>query len=437
MLTKHFIVVDEVKFYASKSGELFLKDGEAVEVEEADAAALEEVDAEDEAVKAVQAMITRGLETGKTELVKATKGANEAVADMFKTIADEAKKSTLGLADLKESKNVTIKVNEVVAGLKALASGNTKAFSFEINTKADLQALQKATGVVSFTGDVVEPSRDPEISRAPVRAPFIEQIANTMDVEATGLIYVETVTETGAPATTAELAVMPEKDFAFQAYTAPLKKVSVVNKHSVELLNDAPQLANAIQGMIVEDLNIVVDTQLLSGDGTGTNLTGILSRATVLNAGAIGAQILVGANHFDVLRIAMTKIAAVGKGKFIPTHVLLNPADTETLDLTKDSQGRYVMPAFSSADGTRIKSALVIENTGIPAGSFLVGDFRKLKVGRNGGVRVEFTTSDGTDFVKDIMAIKAVRRLCSYVRINDAGAFYTGVFATVKTELAT
>jgi HK97 family phage major capsid protein len=436
MLPKHYIVVDEVKFYATKSGELYLKDGEAVAVPEGAEADLTEVDAEDAAVDAVKAFITKSMADGKTELAKATKDAEDAVTSMFKTIGDAAKKSTLGLAELKDSKNVTIKVADVLAGLKALATGNTKAFSFELNTKADLEALTKATGVVDFTGDVVEPTRDPEITRDPVRQPFIEQIANTMNVDQGGLRYVEIVTETGAPATTAELAAIPEKDFEYEAFTAPLKKVAVINKHSVELLEDAPQLANAIQGMITEDLNIVVDDQLLDGDGTGTNLTGILSRATLLDAAAVGAQVLAGANHFDVIRIAMTKIAVAGKGKFIPTHVLLNPVDTETLDLTKDSQGRYVMPAFSAADGTRIKSALVIENVGIPAGEFLVGDFRKLKVGRNGGVRVEFTTSDGTDFAKDIMAIKAVRRLCSYVRTNDAGAFQTGVFATVKAALA-
>lgn len=435
-MPKHFIVVDGVKFYATKGGELYQKDGEAVEVPSTDTEAVE-VDAEAEAVDAVKSLIAKSLADGKGEVAKSLKDAKDAVTDMFKTIADGAKTSTAGIADLKNSKNVTIKVDEVLAGLKALATGGTKAFSFELNTKGDIEALQKATGVADFTGDVIEPTRDPLVTRDPVRQPFIEQIADVMEVGEGGLRYVEITTETGAPATTAELLAMPEKDFEYEAFTAPLRKVGVVNKHSVELLEDAPQLANAIQGMITEDLNVVVDAQLLDGDGTGVNLTGILSRASVLNAGAIGAQVLVGANHFDVIRIAMTKIATAGKGKFIPTHVLLNPVDTETLDLTKDSEGRYVMPAFTSADGTVIRGARVIENVGIPAGEFLVGDFRKLKVGRKGGVRIEFTTSDGTDFVKDIMAIKAVRRVCSYVRTNDAGAFYTGVFATVKTELAT
>ena len=38
------------------------------------------------------------------------------------------------------------------------------------------------------------------------------------------LAYVEVVTQTGAPATTAELGTIPEKDFAFQEFKALLKE---------------------------------------------------------------------------------------------------------------------------------------------------------------------------------------------------------------------
>ena len=433
---KHFISVDGKKYYSTDKGELELKDGAPQEVPETDTEAVE-VDVEADAVEEVKNIIAAVVKSGKDDVEAVVKDAKGAVSGLFKAIADGAKGAQEGIAELADSKNVSVDVKAIVAGMKAMHDGNSKAFSFELNTKADVIALQKATGTGDFTGDVVEPTRDSEITRDPVRQVFLENIADTTEVESTGLIYVEITTETGAPATTAELAAIPEKDFTYEAFTAPLKKVAVMSKHSVELLLDAPQLANAIQGMITEDLNIECDEQLLSGDGLGTNLTGILSKATLVDAAVIGAQVLVGANHFDVLRIVMTKIAQSGKGKFVPTHVLLNPADTETLDLTKDTQGRYVMPAFSSADGTKIKSATVIENVGVPVGEFVVGDFRKLKVGRQGGVRIEMTTSDGTDFAQDIMAVKAVRRLCSYVRTNHTGAFYTGVFATVKTELAT
>lgn len=433
-MPKHFITVDGKKFYCTKAGELFIKDGEPQEVTAEDTTA-EEVDVEAETVAEVKSIIAEAVAASKGDVAKAAKEAKDAVADLFNKFTEGARGAALKIGDLSNAKAVTVDTDKITKGLAALAAGETKGFVFELHTKADLDVLAKATGTGDFTGDVVVPDRDPELTRNPVRQPFIEQIANVVPVESNGLSYVEVVTENGAPATTAELAAIPEKDLEYEEFRAPLKKVAVVNKHSVELLQDAPQLAAEIQGMLAEDINIVVDTQLLTGDGTGTNLLGVMARATELDAAAIGAQRIANPNLFDVARIAMTKISVAGKGKFIPTHVALNPADAEELDLTKASDGHYVMPAFVTADGLTIKGARVIENTGIPAGEFLVGDFRKLKVGRKGGVEVEFSTSDGTDFAKDIMAIKLRRRVASYVRTNHSGAFMTGDIAAVKAAL--
>jgi HK97 family phage major capsid protein len=322
-------------------------------------------------------------------------------------------------------------VQEKLASMKKSAG----SVAFEIKNKADLEYFAKATSKTDLTGDVIEPDRQPEVTRDPVRSPFMEDIADTSETNSDYVSWVEVVTETGAPATTAELATMPEKDFAFQEFKKPIEKVTVTNKHSVELLSDAPQLVNEIRNWLNEDLNIVTDTQLLSGNGTTPNLQGVLGVATTLDGTAIGTQRIANANKFDVLRIAMTKIITDGKGKFIPNFVVLNPADTETLDLTKNADGDYIMPPFYSANGMLIKGARVIENTAITAGTFLVGDFRKLHVRRKGGVEIEITNSDGTDFVKDIITVKLRRRLTSYTRGNDDGAFRTGSFATCIAAL--
>ena len=149
----------------------------------------------------------------------------------------------------------------------------------------------------------------------------------------------------------------------------------------------------------------------------------------------MGTKRVANANLYDVIRVALTKISVAGKGQYMANYVILNPQDADELDLTKDSQGQYVLPPFRSADGTTIKGARVIENTGITAGTFLVGDFRKLHIGTKGGVEIEMTNADGTDFVKDILTVKLRRRVASYVRINDNGAFQTGTIATVKAAL--
>jgi HK97 family phage major capsid protein len=208
-----------------------------------------------------------------------------------------------------------------------------------------------------------------------------------------------------------------------------------MNKHSVEILQDAPQLVSAIKAWLAEDVNILTDYELINGIGTGEHLKGVITSAVVLDSTAVGTKRVAKANLYDVIRVAMTKIAVAGKGKFMANYVLLNPTDADALDLTKDENGQYVLPPFKTADGTTIKGARIIENVGVTAGKFLVGDFRKLHIGTKGGVEIEMTNSDGTDFAHDILAVKLRRRVASYVRQNDSGAFWTGDISDVVDAL--
>ncbi len=436
-MKKKYIVVAGKKFYCDEKGAL-VKDAEGnfEEVPETDTTAeevSEEEAGEGEVAKALKKAKDAILAKADKSLGESQVKAVEAVDALFKGIAESAKKHTkVGAGEAKAS----FDVEAVEKGLKDLATHQRNSFAFEIKSKKDLEFLTKSTAHDDLTGDVIQPNVVPEISRGPVRTVFMESICDmTPNMTSDNLAYVETVTETGAPASTAELATIPEKDFAFQEFKAPLKKITVSNKHSVEILSDAAQLVNAIKGWLQEDVNIVTDQALLTGNGTGANLQGVLGVATVLDATAVGSKRVPNANLYDVIRVALTKVAVAGKGKFNANYVVLNPTDADELDLTKDDNGQYVLPPFRSADGTMIKGARVIENVGMTAGSFLVGDFTKFHLGTKGGIEIEMTNSDGTDFAKDILTVKLRRRMAAYIRTNDSGAFQTGVIATVKAAL--
>jgi len=442
MKYKFFKVVDGVKYCAYEDGVL-VKDAEGEPVEATDENTADDATevaegGEEKALGKVKAILgkatEKALEQGDEAVAKSLEKATEAMSSFFNSVEEKAKGASESFAP--EQRTASFDVDSLKSEMAELKTNKRNSIAFEVKTKADLDYLAKSTSQGDLTGDVIEADRVPEVTRDPVRQVFVEQISDTTQVDSNGLSYVEVVTETGAPATTAELGAIPEKDFAFQEFKAPLKKVTVANKHSVELLSDAPQLVSAIRGWLATDLNIAVDDQLLNGDGTGANLSGVTTVATDLNT-EIGTQIIATPNLYDVLRVAMTKMMVAGKGQFVPTHIVLNPADAEALDLTKDAEGRYLMPPFISADGTRIKGATVITNTAITADTFLVGDFRYLHVGRKGGVEVEMTNSDGTDFMNDIITIKLRRRIASYVRANDSGAFYTGTISTIITNLTT
>ncbi len=437
-MKKKFRIVAGKKFYCDEKGILAKnEEGNFEEVPETDTTA-EEVDVEDEATAEVEKM----LKTARDQVIAGAEKslgdsqvkAVEAVDALLKGIATAAGKHTKVAID-GEGK-ASFDLEKVKKGLEDLYGRQRNTFSFEIKTKADLDYLAKTTSEGdSLTGDVIEPQREPELTRDPVRTVFIESIANVTPMTSESLSYVEVVTESGAPLRTDELATIPQKDFEFQEFKAPLKKITVMNKHSVEILADAPQLVNAIKGWLQEDVNIVTDDQLLNGSGIGDNLSGIFTVASVLDATAVGTKRVEFANLADVIRVAITKVIVSGKGKFNANYVLLNPDDADALDLTKDEGGQYILPPFKSADGTTIKGARIIENVGIPAGEFLVGDFRKLHIGTKGGVEIEMTNSDGEDFSKDILSVKLRRRVASYVRQNDSGAFWTGTISDVIDAL--
>lgn len=439
-MKKFYRTVAGVKFYCDEKG-LLLKDadGSYEEKPETDTEAEEVKTPEDGASESVEKMLkeaaAQARKAAEKSMDESVQKATEAVKSLFNSLTESAEKSKKVMESVQDK--ATFDVESVKKGIEDLASRQRNTFSFTIKTKKDLDFLLKSTSESgSLTGDVIEPQRVAEITRDPVRSVFIESIADvTPNMESNALSYVEVVNESGAPLPTAELAQIPEKDFEFQEFKAPLKKITVMNKHSVEILKDAPQLVNAIKGWLNEDVNIVTDQQLLTGNGIGDQLPGIFGVASELDETEVGTKRVEFANLADVLRVAITKIAVSGKGKFVANYILLNPEDADALDLTKDDTGQYVLPPFKSADGNTIKGVRVIENVGIPAGQFLVGDFRKLHIGTKGGVEIEMTNSDGDDFGKDILSVKLRRRVAAYVRQNDNGAFWTGDISDVIEAL--
>jgi HK97 family phage major capsid protein len=426
-MKKKFIKIAGKSFYCDEKGNLTKDvDGSFEEKPDTDTEAVEVSgdEATEEVAKALEIAKKAILAKAEAGLGESQMKALNAIEKLFEGISKSAEKHTKVGAG---AKTVSYNVDDVKKGLSDLKANMRKTFSFEIKSVSELDSL---------TDDVIAPQIVPEITRDPVRTVFMESICDvTPNMTSESLSYVECVSESGAPLPTAELAQIPEKDFKFQEFKAHLKKITVMNKHSVEILADAPQLVNAIKGWLNEDINIVTDSQLLSGNGVGDNLPGVFHIASVLDGTAVGTKRVAFANLADVLRVAITKVTVAGKGKFSANYAMLNPEDADELDLTKTEDGQYILPPFKSADGSMIKGARIIENIGIPVGTFLVGDFRKFHVGTKGGIEIEMTNSDGTDFGKDILSVKLRRRMAAYVRQNDDGAFWTGNIADVKGHL--
>jgi HK97 family phage major capsid protein len=357
----------------------------------------------------------------------ATKEAKDAVKalDLIGGFSKASRKafSDAFSAEMKASEKGALDVDAIKKGFASVKSAGGKSFEFEVKSLSELSSL---------TGAVIEPERDPSIIRSPQRKVLIEDLADTGGMSSNKVTWVEVLGESGAPAMTAELATFAEKDYTFAVYEASALKVTVMSKHSTEILEDMPQLVSAVKSMLAEDLNLKVDSELYSGAGTAGLFNGIYTQATAFSAGTLVVAL---PNKLDVLRSALVQVATAGKGNYQPNAIMLNPIDAGLLDMTKDTNGAYVMPPFTTADRTVIKGVQIIESTLVTAGTFLVGDFRKLHIRNKRGLSIQVATENGTDFEKDILTIRASRRLASYVKTNDSGAFVKGTFSTAITDL--
>jgi len=182
-------------------------------------------------------------------------------------------------------------------------------------------------------------------------------------------------------------------------------------------------------------VNLKIDAQVLSGDGLGQNITGILENATAFAPGSfatLGANPVATPNNQDVLRVAINQIDIA---LFNPNYIVMHPSDAAAMDLSKATDGHYILPPFSTSANTIIKGVPIITNTGMAEGTYLVGDFSKAAVRFREGLTFDIGY-ENDDFTKNFVTILAEARLVQRVKSNHYPAFVTGTFATDKAAIA-
>jgi len=404
------------------------------EVKEDVAVEATEEETTDEATKMLSEAMQKAMEAGDKVAVAKLKAAQDAVADMIDSVTAVAKAKTV-VAEVTVNK-ASFDVDGVTSGIRGLSEKQGKgSFVFKFKDANELGYLEKGTDRTDLTGDVIAPDHDTEISIPVTRRTFLEDIARVIPTESDTVKYTEVYNTTGAPASTAELATIPQVDRKFRVVSKGVEKISAISKHSIELMKYGPELVAVLRNMLSVDMKVVTEDQLLSGNGTSPQIQGILGVAEELDATAIGTLRIASANRFDAIRAAVAKIMVAGEGTYMPNIILINPIDGLMMDTEKDDNGAYVLPPFKTADGQLIKNVRVLETVAIAEGDFLIGDFSKMIIRPKGGYEVEFSDSDGDDFSNDIMAIKMRRFLTSVIKNNDSGAFLRGTFDDVIAAL--
>src|SRR5690606_21608663 len=139
----------------------------------------------------------------------------------------------------------------------------------------------------------------PEVPRRPPAASLL--VTGTMT--ATTLTYYVQRPTTGDLAPTPKLGSNPAIDLSSHSEVEPLTTIAGHTKISSEAFQDTPYLVSVIEGQLLQRLAIVEEDQILNGDGTGQNMTGILNRSGILTESASS-----GDDNLDAIFRGMTAV---------------------------------------------------------------------------------------------------------------------------------
>lgn len=395
-------------------------------------------------------------------LLKTEVGSEEAKA-LIASIAENAFKSLKikDSADNQEKALETIleemqkqhdSVAKVVKGLQNGDKEIVKSFEAELkdyvdankeqlkglqdNAKGSVNFTMKAAGTMqistNYTGTIGLTNWDSEFARIQRRQPFMRELVRIITTDNMYIAWAEQKNaDPGVAGTVAEGATKPQTDFDIVEATAKVEKIAVWIKVSKEALADIKFLQGEINTELRELVALKLDEQILSGDGVSPNLKGILTVAPTFAAVSTLALLVATPNRFDVLMAAVAQISAAN---FTADAVVINPADYYAMQLTKDANGMYLMPPFSSADGMTVAGLRIVANNGVAVGTFLVGDFKKATLAIREDVNIQIGYVND-DFIKNLVTILAEMRAVLFVKSNWVNAFVKGSFATAITAI--
>jgi HK97 family phage major capsid protein len=194
----------------------------------------------------------------------------------------------------------------------------------------------------------------------------------------------------------------PEGAWAFEVVTTNVKTIAEWVPVTKRALADVAQLEGLINDELAADIAEAEEGQILNGNGSGENFTGINSTSGIQTQ-AFSTDL------FETVRKGVTKLRTVGRVN--PTALVLNPSDAEAIDLTKDGQDRYYYGGPSAIGQRTLWGVPVVESETQAAGTGLLGDFSKAVLWDREQTTVTMTDSHSDFFVRNLVAILAEERL--------------------------
>jgi len=216
----------------------------------------------------------------------------------------------------------------------------------------------------------------------------------------------------------------PQSSFAFVGEQAPVRTMAHWEAAHRNVLADEPQLRSIIDNELMYGLRLREDQQILTGQGTGEDLLGILNTPGVQQyAWSDGVGYVANESVADTKADALRRAATLAYlAYYEPTGIVMHPSDWEEIELTKDANGQYLIAVSVAMGGEpRVWRMPIVDTPAMPVGSALVGAFgtgAQLYDREQASIRISEQHSDF--FIRNAIVILAEQRLALAVKRPEA-----------------
>ncbi len=359
-------------------------------------------------VEGIETQMSAFIEKAQGELDAAgsvsneTKTAIEKIGEQQREVADRLLAiEQSGVTDSHDSPAITSWGKEFVSSpaYEHFSSGSTQKARFEVKNN------------ISTGSDVtVAPDRKPGVVGGAFQILTLENMLVSLPTTSNAIEFTKETTFVNNAAETAEAAAKPETNITFVLVNIPVSTVAHWTKISRQLSADAPALAAYINSRMEYGVNQKTETELAVGNGTAPNISGLFDTGNYTVHGIGNAALPTTLKSLALIRKCIALLLNVG---YRPNAILLNPIDFGEIEIDlMTTAGGQMLLNVNAMGQTTLFGVPVVQSAGVVADTFQVGDYMQgATVHNRQGVVVELSDSDSDNFTKNLVTVRAERRL--------------------------
>lgn len=295
-----------------------------------------------------------------------------------------------------------------------------KSDRYDAFIRGDVQKVRmEVKNTISGDDATVAPDRRPGIVPGAFQPLTIEQFLNSVPTSSNAIEYTKENTYTNNAAETAEAAEKPESAVTFSLVNTPVQTIAHWLKITRQLASDNAALAAYVDQRLRYGVNRRVEAQLVTGDGVSPNLSGFMDSGNFTAHGYADAAL--GSTLKKLVLINKIKYDCWSAG-YVPNGIVMNPADWADLEnelITTNANA--VRISYTEGGTPRVMGLPVILSIGMTADNVAVGAFNEAyTVYNREGVVVDMSDSDDDNFTKNLVTIRAERRLAMVTEVPAA-----------------